>query len=95
MALLTCLVKASLDNSVSADISKNDCGKFVKVKKGDSGSITSPDYDSNYPDKALCIWLLQAPIDWKLEKTIPTMGAERVDGNCTDFLEVIHCHVTI
>ena len=76
---------------VSADIPKEDCGRYISVREGDSGTITSPFYPNAYPDKALCIWLLKAPIDFKFEFTISGMNGEAGEGEnaaCLDFVEV-------
>ena len=88
---LICVDLTCSSSLLTADIDKDDCGRFKKVKKGDTGSIKSPNHPDNYPNKALCIWLLEAPINYKFEVTIAEMNGQAgagVNDTCKDFVEV-------
>ena len=78
-------------STVSAEIPSDQCGQYITVSSGESGTISSPFYPDNYPDKALCIWLLRASVNFKFEVNVPAMNGEAGDGvnaTCRDFLEV-------
>ncbi|XP_060075561.1 cubilin-like [Ylistrum balloti] len=71
-----------------------DCGGRVY---GMSGSITSPNYPTNYPSNSHCVWDIEAPTGHYITFTITNFNLEysyNCDTDDVDFLEIRDINAT-
>ena len=55
-----------------------------------TGSISSPNYPSNYDNFGHCIWLIEAPTGHAISLNISHLALEQSgDGSCLDYLQVM------
>ncbi|PAA69651.1 hypothetical protein BOX15_Mlig007110g1 [Macrostomum lignano] len=76
--------------SCSVQVSEAACGGYwANVAAGDSFSLESPNYPSNYERNTNCIWLFAATNFTELRVNVSFMQLETgVNGTCKDFVQV-------
>lgn len=69
------------------------CGSYIDVTdSSQTGTLTSPNYPSQYGNRNKCVWLIRAPNDHNVQLVVTGVAGEADSGGgCADFLEVSSC----
>ena len=72
-------------------VEANQCGQYICLGSSSApGSISSPNYPSNYDNFGHCIWLIEAPTGHAISLNISHLALEKSgDGSCLDYLQVM------
>ena len=82
-----CSSKEAFDESLEAGCTLTVCGENLTASSTPE-TLTSPDFDSNYPDDLNCTWTIKAPEGHSVHVTFKEVSIEGEMGNCKyDFVQ--------
>ncbi|KAI8792373.1 tolloid protein 2 [Biomphalaria glabrata] len=63
------------------------CGDYYKISQSEVGHIVHPEYPDVASNRLFCIWLIEAPQNYRVNITILFQG-DMYKKSCVDYLQV-------